>query len=218
MPLHYVEGEPPAQGAPLLVLLHGYGSDEEDLMGLAPALDPRFHVVSARAPMRLAEGGFAWFPLAMTEGGLEVSFQEAEAARGEMCELLAGLQQQYDASGRTLLLGFSQGAGMALYSGFRIPETIAGIAFLSGLCLPEMVPEGAASNSLNDMPVFMSHGRSDPLIPIARGRESRDMLADLPLRIIFNEYAMGHEINAECLRDLQEWLRHRADDLVRPVE
>ena len=107
---------------------------------------------------------------------------------------------------------------MALYSGFRSPETIAGIAFLSGLCLPEMVPEGAASNSLNDMPVFMSHGRFDPLIPIARGRESRDMLAGLPLRTIFNEYAMGHEINSECLRDLQEWLRHRADDLVRPVE
>ena len=213
MPLHFVAGKPPAQGAPLLVLLHGYGSDEEDLTGLAPALDPRFHIVSVRAPIPLPEGGFAWFPLAMTDRGLAVSFEEAEAARDQMCELLVALQQRYDASGRTLLLGFSQGAGMALSSGMQLPGTLAGIAFLSGLFLPEMVPEGAAVDSLDDMPFFMSHGRFDPLIPIARGRESRDMLAGLPLRMVYNEYAMGHEINPECLRDLGEWLKNRADDL-----
>ena len=215
MSLHYIEGRSPGQGAPLLVLLHGYGSDEEDLMALAPALDPRFHIVSVRAPIRLGEGGFAWFPLRMTEEGLEVSFEESEPARDQLCELIGALQKKYEPSGRTLLLGFSQGAGMALFSGLRIPDTIAGIAFLSGLCLPEMVPQGAAADSLNEMPVFISHGQFDPLIPIARGRESRDMLACLPLRIVYNEYAMAHEINAECLEDLQEWLRHRADDLVR---
>ena len=217
MPLHFVEGKPPAQDAPLLVLLHGYGSDEEDLMGLAPVLDPRFHVVSVRAPIRLAEGGFAWFPLEVTGGGFAVSFEEAEAARDRVCELLVALQKRYDASGRTLLLGFSQGAGMALYSGLRIPGTIGGIAFLSGLFLPEMVPDGGAGDSLNDIPVFMSHGQFDPLIPVARGRESRDMLTCLRMRIVYNEYSMGHEINAECLGDLQEWLRHRGDDLMRRV-
>ena len=213
MPLPFVEGEPPAQGAPLLVLLHGYGSDEKDLMGLATVIDSRFHVVSVRAPIPLPEGGFAWFPLAMTDRGLAVSFEEAEAAREQVCELLVALQQRYDASGRTLLLGFSQGAGMALYSGLRIPETIGGIAFLSGLFLAEMVPDRGAGDSLNGIPVFMSHGQFDPLIPIARGRESRDMLAGLRMGIVYNEYAMGHEINAECLRDLKGWLRNRADDL-----
>ena len=213
MPLHFVAGKPPAQGAPLLVLLHGYGSDEDDLMGLAQVLDPRFHVVSVRAPVPLPEGGFAWFPLAMTDRGLAVSFEEAGAARDQVCELLDALQQRYDASGRTLLLGFSQGAGMALYSGFRMPETIGGIAFLSGLFLPEMVPGGGAGDSLNGIPVFMSHGQFDPLIPISRGRESRDMLTCLRMRIVYNEYSMGHEISAECLGDLQEWLRKRADEL-----
>ena len=213
MPLHFVEGKPLAQGAPLLVLLHGYGSDEEDLIGLAQVLDPRFHVVSVRAPIPLPEGGFAWFPLAMTDRGLAVSFEEAEAARDQVCELLVSLQQRYGVSGRTLLLGFSQGAGMALYSGLRLPGTIGGTAFLSGLFLPEMVPDGEAGDSLNDIPVFMSHGQFDPLIPIARGRESRDMLTCLGMRIVYNEYSMGHEINAECLRDLQDWLRKRADEL-----
>ena len=216
MPLHYIEGKPPGQGAPLLVLLHGYGSDEEDLMGLAPALDPRVHVVSVRAPIRLAEGGFAWFPLEMTEDGLAFSLEESGPARDKLCELIGNLQKQYDASGRTLLLGFSQGAGMALFSGLRISETIAGIAFLSGLCLPGMVPEGAAADSLKEMPVFISHGQFDPLIPVAMARESRDILARLPLRILYKEYAMAHEINGECLGDLQEWLHHRASELVRP--
>ena len=181
-------------------------------MGLAQVLDPRFQVVSVRAPIALPEGGFAWFPLAMTDRGLAVSFEEAEAARDQVCELLDALQQRYDASGRTLLLGFSQGAGMALCSGLRVPGTIGGIAFLSGLFLPEMVPDGEA-DSLNGIPVFMSHGQFDPLIPISRGRESRDMLTCLGMRIVYNEYSMGHEINAECLGDLREWLRKRADEL-----
>ena len=216
MSLHYIEGRRPGQGAPLLVLLHGYGSDEEDLMGLASALDPSFHVVSVRAPIQLAEGGYAWFPLEMTEDGLAVSFEESGPARDMLCELIGDLQQQFGAAGRTLLLGFSQGAGMALSSGFRISETIAGIAFLSGICLPEMVPEGAVADSLKEMPVFMSHGQFDPLIPIAMSRESRDMLARLPLRILYKEYAMAHEINGECLADLQEWLHHREGEVVRP--
>lgn len=210
MPLQYIEAQPSVEteSPPLLVLLHGYGSDENDLMTISPLLDSRFRVVSVRAPIDLPQGGYAWFPIEHTESGLAVCFEDAEAARVQLCNLLVDLQKKYSETEATFLLGFSQGAGMALFSAFHIPTAINGIASLSGLCVKEMLPDSDKTEALKDKPVFMSHGELDPLIPIADGRMSYEMLATLPLRISYHEYAMGHEINQECLQDLRDWFQY----------
>ena len=209
MPLHYVEAQPlvETESPPLLVLLHGYGSDENDLMTISSLLDSRFRVVSVRAPIGLAQGGYAWFPIESTESGLAVRFEDAEAARVQLCDLLVDLQKQYHETEATFLLGFSQGAGMALYSTFHVPTAINGIASLSGLCVKEMLPDTDKLEALKDKPVFMSHGQLDPVIPIGDGRMSYEMLAKLPLRVSYYEYAMGHEINRECFQDLRDWFQ-----------
>ena len=213
MPLHYVEAQPlvETESPPLLVLLHGYGSDENDLMTISSLLDSRFRVVSVRAPIGLAQGGYAWFPIENTESGLAVRFEHAEAARAQLCNLLVDLQKKYNETMPTFLLGFSQGAGMALYSTFHIPTAINGVASLSGLCVKEMLPDADKLEALKDKPVFMSHGQLDPVIPIADGRMSYEMLATLPLRISYHEYDMGHEINQECLQDLRDWFQSWLD-------
>lgn len=191
---------------PLLVLLHGYGSDEIDLMGLAPYLDPRFQVISVRAPQALEMGGYAWFALQFTPFGLVLDHAQAQESRRQ---LEAWLEVIVTGPGvdrsRVFLLGFSQGAGMALGAALHRPELVAGVAFLSGLVVPQMIPAGDLEK-LCALSVLMTHGRQDPLIPIAQGRASRALLEQLPVRLRYREYEMGHEINEECLAEVQGWL------------
>ena len=213
--LHHIIREPTSTGVdtvPHLVLLHGYGSDENDLMGLAPHVDPRFRVVSVRAPLPLEQGGYAWFPVELGPDGIVVKFDDAAAALGRLVDLVQELQEKDGASGAsTFLLGFSQGASMALSVGLNHPALVAGIAALSGVCVPQMIPPSEAEEALRGKPVFMSHGRIDQLIPIAQGRASAELLKSLPLDLTCLEYDMGHEIGQPCLTDLTAWLERRLE-------
>jgi phospholipase/carboxylesterase len=209
---HHLSRPPlaPAAGEhPLLVLLHGYGSDERDLMGLAPYLDPRFEVVSARAPQALEMGGYAWFGVQFTPFGLVLDHDQAREALRQLAAWLETLVAAPGVDrGRVFLLGFSQGAGMALGAALHRPELVAGVAFLSGLVMEQMIARGAPER-LRALSVLMTHGRRDPLIPIAQGRASRALLEKLPVRLRYREYEMGHEISEECLAEVQAWLREQ---------
>ena len=209
-PLTYIvrrpEGPTPEGGYPLLLLLHGYGSNEEDLMGLSPYLDGRFLLASVRAPHSLDMGGYAWFSLDFTPEGLVPHFDEARIASTQILELLDGLKSDYPVDPtRVCLLGFSQGASMAVSVGLGVPEAVAAVVSLSGYCPPEVVPD-VLSSALDGLPVLMTHGQYDPVIPIGQGQESRDVLARMPVALDYREYPMGHEINTECLQDLATWL------------
>jgi phospholipase/carboxylesterase len=213
-PLHYIVRPPAAenpQGSqPLLVLLHGYGSNEEDLLGLAPYLDPGFLIVSVRAPHPLDFGGFAWFPIDFTPNGLVLHYDLAREARDRVAGLVEVLQREHPVD-RTYLLGFSQGASMVMSTALVRPELCAGVVFLSGICVEEMMPEGNGE-ALQGLPVLMTHGRQDMVIPIHQGRTARALLRRLPLDLTCREYDMGHEINPECLADTRDWLQRRLEE------
>ena len=202
---------PAAGDQPLLVLLHGYGSDERDLMGLASYLDPRCRVLSVRAPMALEAGGYAWFAVQFTPVGLVVDHEQAEGSRQQ---LSSWLETQVAAPGvdrkRVFLLGFSQGAGMALGVALHRPDLVAGVVFLSGLVVPQMMPTGDLE-PLRHLSVLMVHGRHDPLLPINRAHASRALLESLPVRLVYREFEMGHEIDGASLAEVQAWLTEALD-------
>ena len=209
----YSLSQPPLQPAgvrsPLLVLLHGYGSDERDLMGLVPYLDPRLRVVSVRAPQALEQGGYAWFPVQFTPFGLVLDHAQAQKARSALIAFIEDLAAGPEVDPRRVfLLGFSQGAGMALSVALHRPQLAAGVIFLSGLVVPQMLPEGGAEG-LRGLEVLMVHGRQDPLILIAKARASRDLVEKLPLRLRYRECEMGHEIDEDCLEEVRGWLTER---------
>lgn len=209
--LHYIvhqAADTPAEGAPLLLLLHGYGSNEEDLIGLAPHLDPRLCCVSARAPHELGFGSFAWFNIDMGPEGVRFDFVQAMESLVQVYALADALKQEYRA-GCVFVAGFSQGASMALTAALKKPQAFAGAIALSGVCGPEMLPEDP--QSVRGLPVFMSHGRQDPVIPIAQARASKDLLDPLGLALVYSEYDMPHAIDQECLTDCAAWLRERLD-------
>ena len=197
-----------SKGAPLLLLLHGYGSNEEDLIGLAPHLDARLFCASARAPYALDFGGFAWFNIDMGPEGVRFDFAQAMESLVQVYALVDALVEQYQSTS-VHIAGFSQGASMALAAALKKPQAFAGAIALSGVCGEEMLPEDPAS--VRDLPVFMSHGRQDPVIPIAQARASKDLLDPLALALVYNEYDMPHAIDQPCLADLAAWLRERLD-------
>ena len=201
--------EPSAPGTcPLLVLIHGYGSNEEDLMGLAPYLDGRLRIVSVRAPLQLGQGGYSWFSLDITPAGLTACSDEAIASRRRLTALVTRLQERYAADGSaTYLLGFSQGATIAVSAGLVDVTGSAGVVSLSGVSLPELMPEREPVEALRGKPLLMTHGLADPVVPIEAGRAFHRQLQSLPLDLVYREYDMGHEINRECLADLAAWLR-----------
>ena len=206
---HVVHKSPdaPSEGAPLLLLLHGYGANEEDLLGLVPHLDARLICASARAPYALDFGGFAWFNIEIGAEGIRFAFAEAEEPLVQVLALVDALRRTHRPA-RIFIAGFSQGASMALAAALKRPRDFAGAIALSGLCCPEMLPEDGAVQGLK---VFMAHGRFDPVIPIAQARASRDLLLPLGLDLRYKEYDMPHAIAQPCLEDLDAWLRAQLD-------
>ncbi|MEC8990158.1 MAG: phospholipase [Candidatus Latescibacterota bacterium] len=197
--------------SPLLVMLHGYGSHEQDLIGLVDFIDPRYRVVSVRAPLELDMGGFAWFPIEFSPVGMVMDMDEGLRSRDRLLSMLEQTQRQYgNDDSDTVTLGFSQGGAMALSMLLTAPGKLAGTAFLSGVWLRELLPDDAQSlTALEGKPVLQTHGLHDPLLPINKAHKTRDILESLPLDLTYREYPMGHEINGECLQDVSAWLAGR---------
>lgn len=203
----------PGTGAPpLLLLLHGVGSHEGDLMGLAPYLDGRFFVASARAPLVLGPGMYGWFEVQLDPHRPVIKPEQAEASRLALIRFIGELSETYETDPRRVfLMGFSQGAIMSLSVLLTRPDVLAGVVAMSGRVLPEVLARMAAPEALRDLPVLVVHGLADPILPIHHGREIRDRLAGLPLRLTYKEYPMGHQVSEESLADVTAWLRAELD-------
>lgn len=203
----------PAPGPPpLLLLLHGIGSNERDLFGLAPALDGRFCVVSARAPLPLGPDAFAWFRLDFTPTGPVADAAEAERSQETLVRFIGEAVAAYGLDPRRVyLLGFSQGAIMSLAVALTRPDLLAGVVAMSGR-LPTLAADVAADpGALAGLPLLLVHGVADQVLPLHHGREARDHLATLPVALTYREYPMGHEVTPESLRDIAAWLSAQLD-------
>lgn len=209
---------PPSQPAPgrppLLLLLHGVGSHEGDLIQLAPYLDSRFFNVSARAPITLGPGMYGWFHLILDPFQPVINPEEAEQSRQILIRFIDEVVDAYGVDPqRVYLLGFSQGAIMSLGIALTRPDKVAGVVAMSGRILPEVLPLIASKEALRGLPIFVAHGIDDPILPIHHGRATRDRLAALPVALTYREYPMGHHVTEESLQDAAAWLTARLDSV-----
>ncbi len=197
----------PAGQAPLLVLLHGVGSNEEDLIALAPYLDPRFLVVSLRAPLTLGPGAYGWYQVEWAASGIRHDEAGAIAGQAAAEQAIDELVKPYDVDpSRVYLMGFSQGAILSLRIALTHPEKIAGAVIMSGRLLPVAADNGEAPAALTDLPIFVVHGTLDTILPISSGRQINEYLKKTPVSLTYKEYAMGHTVSQESLDDIAHWL------------
>jgi phospholipase/carboxylesterase len=206
-PLSYEERRADGEAEGLLVLHHGRGSDERDLLGLADVLDPRrrLQVVTPRAPLRLpGSPGSHWYLVPRVGHPDHDTFH---AAREALAELHDGLWAATGIEpGRTVLGGFSMGTVMSYamaLSGERPP--VAGILAFSGF-LPSVDDWQPRLDDRRDTAVFIAHGRADPVIEVGFARRARELLEAGGLEVEYRESDLGHQIDPGVLPGAAEWL------------
>ena len=191
---------------PLLVLLHGRGTDENDLLDLTSSFDSRLLVVSVRALYKFPYGGYTWFDL--DEQGKADKDQLHEGCEA-LIRCLDNIQQKYPIdSKRVFLFGFSMGAMMSLTISLLNPSRFKGIVAHSGL-LPEEGKLKYQWNNLNGISFFIAHGTYDTIVPVAFGRQTHQQLMDAKANVLYREYPIQHTISEESLNNAADWLHQR---------
>ncbi len=208
--LFYLERAPKVktENPPLLILLHGIGSNEADLFSFADQLPDNFLVVSVRAPYTLGQGSYAWYQMEFNGGTHKITAEQEMKSRMLLLKFLdeLKLKLKFD-SQKIYLCGFSQGAIMSYSLGLTHPERIHAIAVMSGRLLDEIKPQIAAKEKLKSLKIFISHGTEDPTLNIAYARSAMKYLTDLGLHPSYKEYPERHTIAAAMLADLISWLK-----------
>lgn len=208
--LHYREysGVHVPDSAPLLILLHGLGSNEEDLLGFAPTLPAKYRIISVRAPYALGAGSYAWFHVNFVTGNPVHDSSEAEQSRIKLIRFVEAARQKYQASS-CYLLGFSQGAIMSFSLALTQPKLVKGVVALSGRVLPEAIRRKAPQKQLKKLHVFIAHGTRDDVLPIKHGRISNEACKQAGVMLMYKEYVMGHEVSKEEIQDIVNWLNRQ---------
>lgn len=190
---------------PTMVMLHGRGADEEDLIGLAEEYDPRLLVLSVRAPYPFTYGnGYTWYDVGAVGTPDPAMFGQSYDMLSRFVDD-ALLSYPVDPS-RVFLLGFSMGTVMAYALSLTRPALFRGIVAQSGY-----VPEGTHLSfrwrELGNLAYFVAHGTEDPVIPIDFARRTKRLFEQSNARVEYREYEMGHQISQESIRDSASFLK-----------
>ena len=210
--------EPPGDGPhPTLLVLHGWGANAFDLLGLAPHLcGGRFLALCPQGPVQTPIGpgavGYGWYPLVP---GTPPEAHELRTACDHLLKFLDAAAERYPVDPKKLgVVGFSQGGVMAYTLAFGAPQRFAALAALSTWCPPYAVENIADPEAVRYLATLVQHGSRDDLVGVERARESVETLRALRLPLTYREYDIGHEINHRSLADLSDWLR---DHVISPV-
>jgi len=195
---------------PLLLLLHGYGSNEQDLFSFASELPEEYFVVSARAPYDLQYGSHAWY--AINFDADENKFSDHDQARTSR-DLIAGFIDELIANypidkENITLIGFSQGTILSYAVGLSYPEKLQRIVALSGYLNEEIIKDGFEGNDFGNLKMFISHGTVDQVIPVDWAKKAPGILEKLGIETVYKEYPIGHGVSPQNFHDLKNWLEN----------
>jgi len=191
-----------ADSPPLIVLLHGWTGDEDSMWVFAEKLPQQAILVAPRGIYRSPSGGYSWYP---QETRLWPHLSAFAPAVERIWILLKNELFARADLDRVRLVGFSQGAALAYSLALAQPDRIERVGGLSGF-VPEGVKETLAPGRLNGMPVFVTHGARDDLVPVTRARADLELLQWAGAQLSYCEDDVGHKLSAACFRSLQHFM------------
>lgn len=207
--LKYLVREPQikSQKTPAIILLHGVGSNEQDLFSFANKLPNKYLVIAARAPFMLGNNSFAWYQVDFSTGKPVYNMEQEKISRKLIVNFIEQLKVKYNLDTNEIYLcGFSQGAIMSYSVALTAPSLVKGIAVMSGRLLDEIKPQIAPAK-LQKLRIFIAHGQNDNTLPIHYAIDATAYLKTLNINAELKEYHAGHEINGEMLNELINWLK-----------
>ena len=211
MKLYHLVKEPKNKKGknPLLLLLHGYGSNEEDLFSFASELPEEYYVISARAPYDMMYGSYAWYAINFDADENKFSdISQAQISRDIIADFIDELVANYaiDANNVTLI-GFSQGSILSYAVALSYPKKVQRVVAMSGYFNPEIAITDFTVNDFNCLKIFASHGSVDQVIPVEWARNSIPVIEKLGIRIVYKEYPVGHGVAPQNFFDFKNWLQ-----------
>lgn len=193
---------------PVLFMLHGYGSNEEDLFSFAAELPEHIFIISIRGPYPLEPFGHAWYDIHFDNfNGKWSDDEQAVVSRDKILTFIDEACAAYDLdSDNITLLGFSQGTILSYAVALSYPEKIKNVIGLSGYINKDILTDGYADNDYSNLKIYASHGQVDQVIPPEWAQRIPDFLKQLDIEHVYEEFPVGHGVAPQNFYSFKKWL------------
>ena len=197
--------------APLLIMLHGYGSDENDLFSFASELPEELFIISAKAPYELQPFGNAWYAINFdADKGKWSDNKQAQVSVEIISNFIDEVIQSYPVNKNNVtLLGFSQGTILSYAVALTYPKKIKNIIALSGYINKDILPQDINNKDYSHLDFYCSHGSVDQVIPVDWARQTPPFLNSLHIKHQYSEFPVGHGVTSQNFYEFKEWLKRR---------
>ena len=199
------------ENPPLMIMLHGYGSNEQDLFSFADELADELLIISAKAPLTLGMGSYAWYSIRFSEDSANFSdTTEAKVSLEKIDIFINEVKKEFKVNTNNIfLLGFSQGTILSIAYALNNPDKVQHVVALSGYVNQQLLQDGFKENNFNNLDLFVSHGSEDQVIPVIWARKTPDFLNALGIENSYKEYPVGHGVAPQNFYDFQKWVQER---------
>lgn len=205
-PSNNTNGKPP-----VLFMLHGYGSNEEDLFSFAGELPEKFCVISIRAPYLLQPMGYAWYAINFdAEKGKWSDDEQAATSRDKIVNFIHEACETYGLDDKNVtLLGFSQGTILSYAVAISYPDKVNNVVALSGYINEKILVDGFRQKDHSEISIYASHGQVDQVIPVAWAQRAPKFLKELEIDHTYEEFPVGHGVSPQNFYALKKWLEKK---------
>jgi len=195
------------ENAPLLIMLHGYGSDENDLFTFASELPKELFVISVRAPYTMQPFGNAWYAIHFdAEQNKWNDTKQAIESRDLIAKFIDEACNKYPVNKKNVtLLGFSQGTILSYAVALTYPKKVKNVVALSGYISEDMLPENLEKD-YSHLNFYCSHGSLDQVIPVEWARKAPKFLSRLNIKHRYSEFPVGHGVAPQNFYEFKNWL------------
>lgn len=199
------------KNAPALIMLHGYGSDSNDLFSFSGELPEELFIISAQAPYPLPPYGNAWYAINFDNTGGKFSDDvQAISSRKKILEFIDEVIENYPVDPDNItLLGFSQGTILSYAVALSHPEKIKNVIALSGYINEDILEKGYENNDFFRLSIYASHGTQDQVIPVSWARRSPQLLKQLGIEHSYSEFPVGHGVAPQNLMEIKAWIQDK---------
>ena len=205
---HLIKPSSLTEKAPVIIMLHGYGSNENDLFSFAGELPEEYLIVSAKAPLAMQPYGNAWYEINFDASQNKFTNDEqAIESRELIVKFIDEVVENYHADPeQVILLGFSQGAILSYAVALSYPEKINKVVALSGYIHSAIFKQGYENNDFSKLKIYGSHGSVDQVIPVEWARKNKPFLENLGIDYKYSEFPVGHGVNPQNCMEFKNWL------------